>query len=153
MLEFFFIWTTIWGYPFEFSEISPKFVHHLGFSNTVTMVTKSAGLLIFITWYIVDEEAWNQTSGRKFFQHQFMEVGVCEGAELTTLRNTCSNQNLKLRRFILNVEKSNMIVQNCSQEWESHSCDVGRRSWDVHQWRSSFPHQGKRLLKLTSPQL
>lgn len=124
----------------------------LDFLNTVTMVTKSAGLLIFITWYVVDEEAWNQTTEKIFLTSIYGGRGLWRG-RVKTLQNTCSTQNLKLRCFILNGQKPKMIVQNYFQGWESHASDVDRRSWDVHQWRSSFPHQGKRLLKLSSPQL
>ena len=85
----------------------------MDFLNTVTMVTKSAGVLISITWCIVDEEAWNQTSGRKFFQHEFMEVGVglCRSRveRFSILRNTWCTQNLKLRGFILMVRNETWL--------------------------------------------
>lgn len=81
MLEFLFICTLYEAILSNFLKFHLNSSTILVFLNTVTMETKSAGVLISITWCIVDEEAWNQTSGRKFFQHQFMKVGVCVGAE------------------------------------------------------------------------
>lgn len=136
--------------------MSTKHVHHLGFSYHSHYGNEKRGTFDFHHVMYSGRGSLEPNECQEIFLTSiYGDRGLCRsGVErVSTLRNTCSIQNLKLQSFILNSEKPDMIVQNYSQGWESHACDVDRRSWDVHQWRSSFPHQGKRLLKLTSPQL